>query len=96
MYLQTLKDEIMENPDTPRRVTFSRAQVEAARTAFSRMVRRGEMRLHRLCELTGDDIFDRNYARQSVVIGQRGRVLGRMLSTSAVASPPPAARDDLV
>lgn len=72
MYLQTLKDEIMENPDTPRRVTFSRAQVEAARTAFSRMVRRGEMRLHRLCELTGDDIFDRNYARQSVVIGQRG------------------------
>jgi hypothetical protein len=70
-YLQDLRLEILSAPKDSHLIRFSRAKIEAARSAFSRMVRRGEMRLHRLCELTADEILGGNYTRQSVVVGQR-------------------------
>jgi hypothetical protein len=70
-YLQDLRVEILSAPNDRHLIRFSRAKIEKARSAFSRMVRRGEMRLHRLCELTADEILGGNYTRQSVVVGQR-------------------------
>ena len=70
-YLQDLRLEILSAPRDTHLIRFSRAKIEKARSAFSRMVRRGEMRLHRLCELTADEILGGNYTRQSVVVGQR-------------------------
>mmetsp|Transcript_14851 Transcript_14851/g.40643 ORF Transcript_14851/g.40643 Transcript_14851/m.40643 type:complete len:497 (+) Transcript_14851:51-1541(+) len=70
-YLQELRVEILGAPQESHLILFSRAKIEAARAAFSRMVRRGEMRLHRLCELTADEILGGNYSRLSVVVGQR-------------------------
>lgn len=70
-YLQEKRTVITDNPDQEHVLYFSRAQIEAAREAFSRMVRRGEMRLHRLSELTGSEIFETRYSRQVVVVGQR-------------------------
>jgi len=70
-YLQEKRIVITDNPDQEHVLYFSRAQIEAAREAFSRMVRRGEMRLHRLSELTGSEIFETRYSRQVVVVGQR-------------------------
>ena len=70
-YLQDLRVEILSAPKDSHLIRFSRAKIEKARSAFSRMVRRGEMRLHRLCELTADEILGGNYTRQSVVVGQR-------------------------
>lgn len=70
-YLQEKRTVITANPNQEHVLYFSRAQIEAAREAFSRMVRRGEMRLHRLSELTGSEIFETRYSRQVVVVGQR-------------------------
>jgi len=70
-YLQEMRTVITDNPDQEHVLLFSRKQIEAAREAFSRMVRRGEMRLHRLSELTGSEIFCTRYSRQVVVVGQR-------------------------
>jgi len=70
-YLQEKRTVITDNPDKEHVLKFSRSQIEAARAAFSRMVRRGEMRLHRLSELTGSEIFETRYSRQVVVVGQR-------------------------
>ena len=70
-YLQQKRDVITDNPDQEHVLTFSRRNIEAAREAFSRMVRLGEMRLHRLSELTGSEIFCTRYSRQVVVVGQR-------------------------
>ena len=70
-YLQQKRDVITDNPNQEHVLTFSRRHIEAAREDFSRMVRRGEMRLHRLSELTGSEIFCTRYSRQVVVVGQR-------------------------
>ena len=64
MYLQRMRVEIDAAPDQVHRICFSRRQIEAARAAFSRMVQRGEMRLHRLCELACSEIFANKYSRQ--------------------------------
>jgi len=77
MYLQEKRTVITDNPDQEHVLYFSRAQIEAAREAFSRMVRRGEMRLHRLSELTGSEIFETRYSRQVVVVGQRNGIGGQ-------------------
>ncbi len=77
VYLQEMRARINAEPDKEHVIRFSRANVEKARAAFSRMVRRGEMRLHRLCELTGSEVFTSSYSRQSVVVGQRPGERGR-------------------
>jgi hypothetical protein len=49
---------------------FSRSNLGEVRKAFARMIRHGEERLHRLCELLAESFFDANYTLQSVVIGE--------------------------
>ena len=49
---------------------FSRARLADVRTAFARMIRRGEEKLHRVCELLCDTFLDSTYTLQSVVIGE--------------------------
>eukprot|EP00960_Hanusia_phi_P036015 752096-Hanusia_phi.AAC.4 len=104
-YLQEMRLKINDAPDQVHVIQFSRAQIEAAREAFSRMVRifhdpqqlsllrqvrSGEMRLHRLCELIGSEIFSTSYSRQVVVVGQRNGARSRLdsLLTLLVQSGP--------
>jgi hypothetical protein len=48
-YLQEQRTVITDNPDQEHVLYFSRTQIEAAREAFSRMVRNGEMRFALCC-----------------------------------------------
>ena len=49
---------------------FSRARLAEVRTAFARMIRHGEEKLHRVCELLCETFLDSTYTLQSVVIGE--------------------------
>ncbi len=69
-YLAESRDQILENPDAHHKLVFSRANLNEVRAAFSRMICRGESRLHRLCRLLADTLFDHAYALQGVVIGE--------------------------
>lgn len=64
----TAKKSDLERPGR-HRLEFSTAGLEAAREAFSAMIRRGEERLHRLCELLSEFFLD-DYDLQCVVVGE--------------------------
>lgn len=69
-YLAVERQRIVEAPDSPHCLRFSRQDLEEARSGFSRMIRRGEVKLHRLCELLSDRLFPSSYALMSVVVGE--------------------------
>lgn len=66
-YLTARKNDL-EKPGR-HRLEFSASELEAAREAFSAMIRRGEERLHRLCELLSE-VFLGDYDLQCVVVGE--------------------------
>jgi len=99
VYLQEMRARINKEPDKEHVIRFSNKEIEMARAGFSRMVRRGEMRLHRLCELTGGEMFTSSYSRQSVVVGQRpggdGRTWQRFQLVQALSGEELYAQTDL-
>src|SRR5690606_37254319 len=68
MELQRLRQNLLDQPHTRQELEFSRLKVEESRAAFSRMIRQGEQKLHRLCELICDTFLN-TYQMQSIVIG---------------------------
>lgn len=69
VYLDEMRRRIDAAPHTRQTFRFSRSNLGEVRAAFARMIRHGEERLHRFCELTGDAFLDGRYALQSVAIG---------------------------
>src|SRR5215210_2616077 len=69
-YLSAMRRRIDASPDEVHVFEFSRARLAEVRTAFARMMRRGEEKLHRVCELLCDTFLDSTFTLQSVVIGE--------------------------
>jgi hypothetical protein len=76
-YLDTMRRRITADPRGAHTFSFSRSHLAEVRTAFARMIRRGEEKLHRLCELLCASYFDSRYTLQSVVIGEVETTLER-------------------
>lgn len=68
-YLAQVRERLMLAPTQTQEIVFSRAHLRQCRSAFDRMIRKGEEGLHRLCELFCNSFFDQ-YQLQSVVIGE--------------------------
>ena len=68
-HLSQIREELEREPDSPREIAFSRSRLRQCRSAFDRMIRRGEESLHRLCELLCQSLVG-TYQLQSVVIGE--------------------------
>ena len=69
VYLDQMRRTIEAAPHRRHTFTFSRTALRGVRAAFARMIRHGEERLHRFCELTGDAFLDGRYALQSLAVG---------------------------
>jgi hypothetical protein len=69
-YLDAMRQRIHDAPHEAHTFEFSRDRLGEVRTAFARMIRQGEEKLHRVCELLCDTYFDSSYTLQSVVIGE--------------------------
>jgi hypothetical protein len=69
-YLDGMRRRVDAAPHDRHTFVFSRSNLTEVRKAFARMIRHGEERLHRLCELLAETLFDSNYTLQSVVIGE--------------------------
>lgn len=67
--LQCLRAELLQDPTRTQQLHFSRSQLEEVRQAFANMIRHGEEKLHRLCQLICDS-FVVSYQMNSVVIGE--------------------------
>jgi len=68
-YLDAMRRDIEAAPHRRHTFEFSRATLQDVRAAFARLIRHGEGRLHRFCELACDTFLDGRYALQSVAIG---------------------------
>lgn len=71
-YLDAKRADIAADPSGPHQLEFARANLEAVRDAFDRMIRRGEQRLHQLCELLCASFFNDGQMLHSVVVGEVG------------------------
>jgi hypothetical protein len=69
-YLETMRRRIAADPGAAHTFRFSRGHLADVRNAFAHMIRRGEEKLHRLCELLCASYFQSPYTLQSVVIGE--------------------------
>jgi hypothetical protein len=76
-YLETMRRRITADPGAAHTFRFSRSHLTEVRAAFARMIRRGEEKLHRLCELLCASHFDSPYTLQNVVIGEVETTLER-------------------
>src|SRR5258706_118463 len=86
--LETMGRRITADPHGAHEFSFSRAHLIEVRAAFARMIRRGEEKLHRLCELLCESYFDSPYSLQNVVIGEAEATPERFTPV-----PPPAPAD---
>lgn len=69
-YLTEMRRKMHETPDQHHVLRFSRTEIEEVRGRYAENIRRGEERLHRLCQMLGQDLFESDYDMQSVVIGE--------------------------
>ena len=69
-YLADSRDSWLAAPGGPHRLEFSSRHMSAVRDAFAEMIRSGEAKLHRLCELFEAGLFERPAELTSVVIGE--------------------------
>jgi hypothetical protein len=70
VYLDTMRRTLDAAPGAVHTFEFRRANLEEIRRAFARMIRQGEEKLHRVCELLCSAFFESQYTLQSVVIGE--------------------------
>jgi hypothetical protein len=88
-YLDAKREAILANPTQAHVLEFSRGDLDAVRTAFDRMIRRGEQQLHQLCELLCSTFFDGGQLLHSVVVGEVGEGRERFTLVQTIT------RDDL-
>jgi hypothetical protein len=69
-YLDARRRRTEASPDETHVFEFSRASLAEVRVAFARMIRGGEQKLHRICELLCETFLGSSYTLQSVVIGE--------------------------
>ncbi|NDC37013.1 MAG: hypothetical protein EBZ48_03055, partial [Proteobacteria bacterium] len=82
-YLDQCRKSILANPKGRHTLEFSRAKLTRVRSAFSRAIRQGEERLHKLCELICDSYLD-HYQVQSVAIGEVESTRKRFTFTESI------------
>jgi hypothetical protein len=70
VYLDEMRRRMIAAPDAVHTFEFSRSDLDEIRKAFARMIRQGEEKLHRVCELLCDTFLDSHYTLQSVVVGE--------------------------
>lgn len=85
MYLDEMRRRISAAPDAVHTLEFSRGELDEIRRAFARMIRQGEEKLHRVCELLCGTFFDSRYTLQSVVIGEVDSTHERFTMSQALA-----------
>lgn len=69
LYLDMMRGQIQRDPTKTHEIRFSRKHLRDCRSAFDRMIIKGEEGLHRLCELLCAS-FVGSYQLESVVIGE--------------------------
>ena len=69
-YLDAMRHRIVDAPEEVHTFTFSRTNLRDVRQAFARMIRHGEEKLHRVCELLCETYLESPCTLQSVVIGE--------------------------
>ncbi len=69
-YLDETRRQLQSTTTGTLTLVFSKAELEDARRAFVRMIRAGERRLHRFCQLLGRTLLDDAFRMESVVVGQ--------------------------
>jgi hypothetical protein len=84
-YLETMRRRITADPRASHTFHFSRSQLIEVRAGFARLIRRGEEKLHRLCELLCASHFNSPYTLQSVVIGEIETTLERFTLVQPLA-----------
>lgn len=84
-YLGEMRQRITAAPDAVHTLEFSRSDLDDVRRGFARMIRQGEEKLHRVCELLCGSFFDSQYALQSVVIGEVDSTGERFTLAQAIA-----------
>ncbi len=70
IYLTNKKRLILAKPDGEHILRFSHSHLDQVKSAFSRMILRGESKLHKLCGLLAEELFQGHVSLQSVVVGR--------------------------
>ena len=94
-YLDVMRRRIVAAPGEMHTFEFSRSRLADVRTAFARMIRHGEGKLHRVCELLCDTYFESSYSLQSVVIGEVETTKERFTLVQAISSADLYSQTDL-
>lgn len=68
-YLGKTREEIDANPSRRYTLRFSEREITAVKEEFATQLLFGERKLHQLCELLAEELYDSPYHLQSVVIG---------------------------
>lgn len=84
-YLDAMRAQIQAHPDREVVLEFSQAGLKEVRQDFSLMIRRGEEKLHKLCNLLCYRFFS-NYQLHSVVIGEVATSRERFTLMKAISS----------
>jgi hypothetical protein len=69
-YLDAMRRRIVDAPEGVHTFSFSRSNLREVRQAYGRMIRHGEEKLHRVCELLCETYLESPCTLQSVVIGE--------------------------
>ena len=94
-YLDAMRRRIEGAPDQTHVFEFSRARLAEVRTGFARMIRHGEEKLHRVCELLCETFLDSRYTLQSVVIGEVETTKERFTLVKSISSADLYSQTDL-
>ncbi len=94
-YLDHMRRQIVASPDQKHVFEFSRGRLADVRTAFGRMIRRGEERLHRVCELLCETFLESEYTLQSVVVGEVESTRERFTLVKSLSAPELYSQTDL-
>lgn len=84
--LESSRRRIMDEPDAEHTLMFSRAKLEATRQSFSSMIRRGEAKLHALCEILAERYLGSPVDLDSLVIGEIPTTRERFTITQRIAT----------
>lgn len=83
-YLAEMRGRIERDPSHTHTLVFSRTALDEARAAFSRMIRQGERRLHRLASCLCDTFFPARWEAESVVVGEVEATRARFVLSQTV------------
>ncbi len=84
-YLSDVRARIEADPGGSHQLAFSRSHLEDVRSAFARMIRHGESRLHTFCALLCDALFPAGFELESVVIGEVATTNERFVLTQPIS-----------